>query len=242
MGVVVCGLSVGCAGSGGALRAALSSGLHEASTSVSSYIDDLTRVGQTGSLRIPSSLDEALSQADEAVRGGMRLTEEENALLARGERWTAFIKKFNQVLTAATGWEASIPDDAVRLANASFVSKPSREFHGVVQELEKKVLKGLMCEAARDGLDQAGDEQAATVRQNYDSVGHSVEDVAQYIQDGLAGWDGVAAVIDVEGLASASIEQVNEHLRGAMDVIESPDGTVRAANIIYFRTCIAKAG
>lgn len=84
--VTVCGLATGCGGSGGPLRAALASGLDEASSSLSGYVDDFTRVGQTAAIKIPPILDDALKQADDALRNGARLTEEEKALLAKGEQ------------------------------------------------------------------------------------------------------------------------------------------------------------
>ena len=237
--VTVCGLATGC-GSGGALRAALANGLHEASSSMSGYVDDLTRVSQTAAIEIPPILDDALRQADDAIRNGARLTEEEKALLAKGEQWAAFVKGFNEVLSAATGWEVSIPEDAVRIANAGFIARPSDEFRGVVQRLEQKVLKGLMCQVARDGLDEAGEDQAAAASADYDAVGYSAEEVERYIWNGLAEWDGVATVLDPASLASESIDQANEHIDGIVDIIESPDGAVAAANIIYFRTCVMK--
>lgn len=98
-----------------------------------------------------------------------------------------------------------------------------------------------MCQVARDGLDEAGEDQAAAVSADYDDVGYSADEVEQYIWNALAGWNDVATVLDPAWLATESIDQANEHIDGLVDIIESPDGAVAAANIIYFRACVMKA-
>ncbi|TFD67724.1 hypothetical protein [Cryobacterium ruanii] len=189
---------------------------------------------------MPSGLDDAVRQADDAVRAGTTLTDNELALLASGERWVAFYKELDRVLQLAIGWEIGMNDDAVRLANSSLLKNPSDDFRNVVVGLEQKLLKGLMCQAARSGLDDAAEGQAAEATPAYDAFGMNRDDVTGYIIKDIDPWPEAYDVLDYEWLASQSIQLHNGYVDGVMDVIESPDGSLSAANLIYFRSCVVR--
>ncbi|WP_223622004.1 hypothetical protein [Microbacterium sp. EST19A] len=225
-------------GSASALRGVLRIGVQDASSSLSGYLDDITVFARKSAIEVPAELDDAMRQADDAVRSGAQLTDEERTLLASGERWVSFYKELDAVLQLAIGWEISISDDAIRLVNARMRTQPTPEFRAVVDALEQKVLKGLMCQAARQGLDGAAEAQAESMTPVYDSFGMEHSDVELYIADAIAGWQGAYEVLDYAGLTTASIDLHNSYVEGVLDVIESPDGSFAAANLIYFRTCV----
>lgn len=239
-GVLLLTLALTSCGGGGssALRGVLRVGVQDASSSLSGYFDDITLVARKSAIEVPAELDDAMRQADDAVRSGTQLTDEEQTLLASGERWVSFYQELDAVLQLAIGWELSINDDAIRLVNARMLTQPTPEFRAVVDALEQKVLKGLMCQAAREGLDDAAEAQAESMTPMYDSFGMEHSDVELYITDAIAGWQGAYEVLDSAGLTTASIDLHNSYVEGVMDVIESPDGSFAAANLIYFRTCV----
>ena len=56
----------------------------------------------------------------------------------------------------------------------------------------------------------------------------------------LVDFSGVSDVLDVAGLANESIKLANEYVEGINSIIESPDETIAAANVIYFRSCVIR--
>lgn len=212
--------------------------MQDASTGLSGYFDDITVVARKTVIEVPPELDVAMQQADDAVRSGAQLSAEERTLLASGERWVSFYKELDAVLQLTIGWEVGIHDDAIRLVNANTLQQPTPEFRAVIDELEQKVLKGLMCQAAREGLDSGAEAQAQSMTPTYDTFGMTGSDVELYLADATRAWQGAYEVLDYAGLATASIDLHNSHVDGVMDVIESPDGSFAAANLIYFRTCV----
>lgn len=238
--VVLLSLTACTGGTSSALRGVLRGGVQEARSSFSGYLDDITVITRETVIEVPSGLDDAVRQADDAVRAGTKLSDEEAELLASSERWVAFFKELDEVLQLAVGWEIGMNDDAVRLVNASLLTNPSPEFRVVVEGLEQKLLRGLMCQAARSGLDDAADTQAAAATPNYDAFGLEQDDVEGYIITEIDPWPGAYDVLDYSWLASQSIDLHNDYVDGVMDVIESPDGTLAAANLIYFRSCVVR--
>lgn len=234
-------LLAGCSSASASLRPVLTKGLKVAEEGLSPLADDFTLLGETAPMRVPSALEDALRQADDAVRTGSQLDDEEQLLLARGERWAAFVDEVNSVFASVTGWEVAIPDDAVRLVNASLVREPSPQFRSVVVELEEKVLTGAACQAARNGLDAAGAQQADSVQEDYVEVGLTSTDIQQYLQFGLS-LEGDVDAVHTVNLAGASVDRVNRYLDGFEDVVDSPNGTIATANFIYFRSCVLKRG
>lgn len=236
--VLLLGLTACSGGTSSAIRGVLRVGVQDASSSFRGYLDDITVIARKTAIEVPSGLDDAMRQADDAVRAGTTLSDEELALLASGERWVAFYQELDRVLQLAIGWEIGMNDDAVRLINSSLLKDPSDEFRNVVEALEQKLLRGLMCQAARAGLDDSAEAQAAEATPNYDAFGLNRDDVEGYITTDIDPWPGAYDVLDYAWLASQSIDLHNEYVDGVMNVIESPDGTLAAANLIYFRSCV----
>lgn len=225
-------------GAATAVRSVLRTGVQDASSSLSGYFDDITVVARQTDIEVPPGLDDAMNQVDDAVRSGAQLTEEERTLLASGEQWVSFYRELDAVLQLAIGWELGISDDAIRLVNAHMITQTSPELRTFIDVLEQKVLKGLMCQAARKGLDGAAEAQAESMTPTYDAFGMASSDVELYMTDVLNEWEGAYEVLDYAGLTTASIDRHNDYVNGVMDVIESPDRSFAAANLIYFRSCV----
>ncbi|WP_400994905.1 hypothetical protein [Agromyces sp. GXQ0307] len=222
------------------LKAALTNGIESAVTTFDGYTDDFARAVDPTVIAPPPALQRAVRNADEAVADGVRLTDSERRLLDTAERWIATYKAWDRVLGVVIGWELSIPDDAARLVAASFIRQPSEEFRALVVALEQKVLRGLMCTVARDGLDLMGELQARSEPAAYDDVGTDTSDVTAYLDAAVATVPGAFDVLDTLALANDSIELANDYVDGLVDVIDSPSTGVATANLIYFRSCVVR--
>ncbi|RXZ48344.1 hypothetical protein [Agromyces binzhouensis] len=224
----------------GGVRSALTNGIESAVTTFDGYTDDFAKAAEPTAIAPPPALQQAVRRADEAVANGVRLTQAEQRLLDTAERWIAAYKAWDRVLEVAIGWELSIPDDAVRLAAANFIREPSQDFLALVVALEERVLKGLMCTVAREGLDGLGEIQARSEPAAYEYVGTDSTEVAAYLDAAVASVPGAFDVLDTLGLANESIDLANDYLDGLVDVIDSPSTSVATANLIYFRSCVAR--
>lgn len=222
------------------LKSALTNGIDAAIATFDGYTDDFARAVDPMVVAPPPALQRAVRQADVAVARGATLTPSEQRLMDVAENWIAAYRSWERILVEVIGWELSIPDDALRLATASFVREPSAEFQAFVVALEQKVLKGLMCTVAREGLDQFGEAQARSEPATYGYVGSDTADVAAYLDRAVVGVQGAFDVLDTWSLADASIELANDYIDGLVDVIDSPSTSVATANLIYFRNCVAR--
>ncbi|PKI92772.1 hypothetical protein CW368_00170 [Actinomycetales bacterium SN12] len=150
------------------------------------------------------------------------------------------MKGLNRFLKLAIDWEANIPDDAIRLVKARTLQEPTPQFSARVNELEQSVLKGLMCQAARRGLDAAGESQAEQATPDYVEVGVETYQVQYYLEVNLTAFSEVSEALDITGVAEDSILEANAYIKGINDIIESPDGGIAAANVVYFRNCVLR--
>lgn len=224
----------------GAVRSALSNGVDLAQAGASAYVDELSGLASVSTIRIPPQLDDAVKQADDLLRSGGQLADEERALLAVGEQWVAFYKGFNAALAAADELGFTLPDDAIRIVNASLLRDPGPEFRAAMQQMEERLLKSMTCQAARDGLDAVGEEQAQAMTPNYEPMTLSRDAVERFIERELNLWQGALDYIDAAALVSTTIETHNDRIDGIFEVLESPTGSLRTANIIWFRHCVLR--
>lgn len=227
-------------GSGGAVRAALSSGVEQAQASWTTLVDDLADTATASAFRLPPVLDDAIKQADDLIRNGTRLTPEEEALLAASAKWAAFRKAFDAAAAVAADLEISLPDDAMQVVNASMRRDPPLEFRAAVVEIEEKLLKNMTCEAARNGLDALGEEQAQNVTPGYEPMVLTRDAVERKIEAELNLWHGAFDYVDYLALVSKTIDKHNERIDGVFTVLESPSGSLRTANLIWFRNCVLR--
>jgi|GEM_PF-6966439 len=223
-----------------AARAAVESGVDTASVQFGAYADDWSSAVQRPRFSPPSALKEALRDVDDAVEDGVTLTEEEQRLIDSAKKWVDAYQLMDRSLKLAAGWNLSIRGDALELAAASFIREPTPAFRKHIEEKTEALLKGMMCKAARDALDELGQAQAEDAIETYEYIGEYQSDVEDYIDRAIENWRGAQDVINVVGLASASVRTHNARVDAIVDVIESPTDTIAAANVIYFRSCVLR--
>ncbi|MFG6401528.1 hypothetical protein [Microbacterium sp. P04] len=239
--VMLVGVALPACSSGGKIGQLLRPGLSSADGTFSSYVDDVGRLARQSEVTVPAELDDAMRAAKAEAAAGARLTDEEAALLARGEEWVQTFHRLDEFLAFAIDWQLALPDDAVRLMNASLLPDHTLAFRERLYLWEQQALKALMCTSARDGLDAAAEAQAQNASPSYEVTLDSVEDIEQYVRSGLSlEFTGVDAAVDLVELADETFGLHNDYVDGIVAVAESPSGAMAAANIVYFRACVAR--
>jgi hypothetical protein len=237
---LICGLVLTSCAGGGRFAPVLSRGAEEAAAAFAPVGDDLLDAVRLGTIKVPSSLRQALD--DVPVSG---LDPQEEALRSTVRNWDSTLSFWNQAVEWATGWDSGVTSEAASLAAASlYIDNASPAFQQQLDELAARLLRSATCKAVRLTLDSASVAAA-------DDAGLAYEDDLPSDETGMEAflrgvleqdWDArsLQASVDLAGLASKTIAKANGWAAGLTDIYESPNGTLREANIFYFRACVLK--
>ncbi|MGN7797806.1 hypothetical protein [Leifsonia sp. 22587] len=230
-------LVTGCGG--GSRLSLLARGASEASSELRPLSDDLLHAAQKGAVKTPSALEDAAAGIPASG-----LSDAERAAAARVERWVKVIAFWNGAVKWSTGWETGLGDEATGLVGAALIADAKPAFRQQVDDLTERLLRNLTCQTARKYIDAAAQEAEGESGLLYDPAVPSdrpaIEDFARGVL--YADWDdqGVEAAIDLAALAVSIVGTVQTWEKTLRSIIDSPDGTIRQANIFYLRSCVAK--
>ena len=226
----------GCS-SGSKLGAVLAKGASEASTELRPLTDDLLHAAQSGEVKAPG----ALTTAGRSIPSS-GLSEAERAAAAKVQQWLKTVEFWNGAVAWATGWESGLPDESVALVRAALRADVDPAFARQVDDLAERLLRSATCQTARQLIDSAAEEAADPAYELSDPVDEPgmVSFLRAVLYDD---WDAdsVEAVVDLAALGSSVVGTVKKWSETLTAVYESPNGTVRQANVFYLRSCVAKA-
>jgi hypothetical protein len=210
---------------------AILKGMSAGADDLRSLFGDLAAATKTADHESPSAFQKAV----DAAKAGKTLESSK----AQIDALSGSIHQFVEIVGEAIGFDTKIlPAEASKLAAASLIGDGGPEFRAYVDELAAKTLRGVLCNGLRGGIDDATAQQADAAGLDYDPIA-TADQALHYLQEQLdANVTGYGPFIDLQTLARSAVGTATSWV-GSFDAIyTSPTGTIRQANIYYFRVCV----